>query len=132
MVNWRTVVIGLVLEVILSEFLGVIGISIGAVFGLNGVTIGQIIGYLLATIYVGYSINGNYMNGAIYGAIIGFIGGLVSIIIVGAMYGTFVVTAGSIMALVLQSILYGIIGAVGGIIGFIVRVYFQPAEEPVM
>ena len=57
MVNWRTVVIGFVLAVILSEFLGVIGISIGAVFGLNGGTIGQIIGYLLATIYVGYSIN---------------------------------------------------------------------------
>ena len=130
MVNWRTVIIGFILAVVLSEFLGFIGLTIGAAFGSNVSNTGQIIGYLLATIYVGYSIDGNYINGAIYGAIIGFIGGLVSLIVTGAIFGTFVVTTGSLTVLALESILYGITGAIGGIIGFIISVYFSRKEEP--
>ena len=129
MINWRTLGIGLILAVILSELLGILGLSISAAAGLNWGTIGQIIGYLLATIYVGYSISGNYINGAIYGTIIGFIGGIVSIIIAGTIFGTFEVNSASIMVLVLEAVLYGIVGAVGGILGFIISVYFSTKEE---
>ncbi len=56
-IDWKTVIIGLVLAIVL-------GLILGTILGEWGGTIG----YLLATIYVGYTVGGDYMNGAIHGA----------------------------------------------------------------
>ena len=128
MVNWRTVIIGLILVIILSNVFEIVGMAIGAHSGLLVGFIGQIIGYLLATIYVGYVIEGDYITGAIYGVLVGAIGSILSIVIVGAIFGT--LTTGSMGSLLIGAIFAGIVGAAGGITGFIVKVYRPAKEEP--
>ncbi len=63
-VKWKTVIIGLVLAVILSATIeGLITLLAGMIIGLFG----GAIGFLIATIYVGYTVDGDYKNGAIHG-----------------------------------------------------------------
>ena len=50
-IKWKPVLIGLVIAIILGLLLGILA------------SWGDILGYLIATIYVGYSVDGNYMNG---------------------------------------------------------------------
>ncbi len=56
-VKWTPVIVGLVIAIILGIILE---LFIGSWGGL--------IAYLIATIYVGYTVGGDYMNGAIHGA----------------------------------------------------------------
>ena len=54
MIDWKTVLIGSILAIILTVILSII-------------PLGGVIGYLAVTIYVGYTVGGEYMNGAKHG-----------------------------------------------------------------
>jgi CDP-diglyceride synthetase len=116
-INWVTVrkglVISLILWIILREFAG---------------DIGGIVGFLAATIYVGYKANDDYMNGAAHGALVGIVGGIVggSIILILYLIGLgetakqlWPVT-GVIEAIIII-VLYGIIGGIGGSVGSLIK-----------
>lgn len=106
-INWKTVIIGLIITIILSAI-----IPKGGIFAL-----------ILATIYVGYAIGGNYRNGAINGAIVGvilsIIAGILTDYISGILFEGFSFII--VFLFVIGAITYGIIGAIGGIIGIFIK-----------
>ena len=119
-IKWKTVVIGLVLAVIISS-----GIEwlITILFGMYIGLLGNAIGFLIATSYVGYKVGGDYKNGAIHGAIVGiFMGIIVSIlgIILGVALGGAAGAATGLLGLI-ALLIYAIIGAIGGIIGVLIK-----------
>ena len=134
-INWKILIIGLILAIILSKIIGFTGLILGSTAGIWWNFIGQVIGYILATIYVGYTVGGDYINGGIYGAFIcvigGIIGGILSIIIYSAVFGAFEVTIGSVIGLIPDAILYGIVGSIGGIIGTIIKILGSTKGEVV-
>ena len=73
---------------------------------------GAIIGFLIATIYVGYVVGGDYVNGAIQGALVGIVAAIILFIL--ALIG-FGVAAG-----LTDIIILAIIGAIGGLIGVLI------------
>ena len=111
MINWKNIIIGLVLAIILGNLLSM-------VTGLS-----SYIGFLLATIYVGYAVGGDYTNGAINGALVGVIAAIIVGIIVMITSGvlaegfTFILP----VLLLMGAVVYGIVGAVGGIIGIFIK-----------
>ena len=63
-VKWKLVIIGLVLGIVLSATIEILTTFVaGMIVGLFG----GAIGFLIATSYVGYTIGGDYKNGAIHG-----------------------------------------------------------------
>jgi len=112
MINWKTILIGSLLAVILNLFFSLV------------VPLGGFVGLIIATIYVGYKVGGEYRNGINHGAIVGVISTLIIEIlnliltdpiqleiIIGGEVDAF------ITALLLGIIVMGIIGAIGGFIG---------------
>jgi hypothetical protein len=113
-IKWNTVIIGIVIAFVLNFALSMFAGALGG-----------IIAYLLTTIYIGYKVGGDYRNGAVHGAIVGFvayslvhiIGGIVIVINTGVLSGGFdflvIVSIGVILA--------GIEGAIGGSIGVLIK-----------
>lgn len=100
-VNWRNVIFGSAIGLILLLIFPTIAGSMIAIF--------------LATIYVGFAVRGNYKNGAFNGAIVGI---LVAIIQGLIYYSNNSLDLGTLAIILLaMAITYGIIGIVGGIIG---------------
>jgi hypothetical protein len=102
-------VISLILWIILREFAG---------------DIGGLVGFLAATIYVGYKADDSYMDGAAHGALVGIVGGIVggSIILILYLIGLgdtakqlWPVTG--VIETVVVIVLYAIVGGIGGTIG---------------
>jgi hypothetical protein len=60
-VKWMPVIIGIVIALILGLIIDMVLPGWG------------IIAYIIATAYVGYSVAGGYMNGAIHGALVGVV-----------------------------------------------------------
>ena len=111
MINWRTVIIGIIIGIILDSILVLVGFS-------------AYIGDTVIGIYVGYVVSGGYRNGANHGAIVGASAGTIFTIIniittdpaylqafIGGETGIFGVI------LLLSIIFDGILGAIGGVIG---------------
>ncbi len=112
------IIIGIILAVILAILFKMIA----------GVW-GEYAGLLLATIYVGYSVGGEYTSGIIYGAIVGIIGEIMVGIL--ATIG-FKVVLGAVVLLdtITQIIIWAIIGAIGGIIGVLIKESDLSEEKP--
>jgi hypothetical protein len=100
-VRWNTVLIGVVIAIILGFLLRLVSPS------------GAFIGFLIATIYVGYMIGGDYLNGAVNGALVGIVAAIVLFIL--ALIG-FGVASGLPDIIILT-----VIGAIGGVIGVLIR-----------
>lgn len=85
--------------------------------------IGSVFAIMLATIYVGYATGGNYRNGAFNGVIVGII--LAIIYFITAYYFSGTVIGVSLVMLVLTLlyiiITFAIFGAVGGLIGILIK-----------
>ena len=81
-------IIGIVISIILGEILGIL------------TSWGDVLDILIGAIYVGYSVDGNYMNGAIHGVLVGVIAAvivlLISLLGLGVSYAGDIVAAGFI------------------------------------
>jgi len=115
-VKWTPVIIGLLLAIIL-----------GLLFGMF-ISWGDILGYLIATIFVGYSVGGDYKNGAIHGALVGVDAAIIVLILsllgLGALLASNVIITGLeaiIIVIILALIIGGIFGVIGGIIGVLIK-----------
>lgn len=104
-INWWTLTIGIVVTVFLGFLLGLIG-------------------FIIATTIIGYSVGGDYKNGAIHGALAGIIGGFIVIIIGNIL--KLIVSPGHISLLMIAGtllgvIIYAIAGVVCGAIGALIK-----------
>lgn len=109
MIDWKTVLLGSILAIILTVILSII-------------PFGGIIGYLAVTIYVGYTVGGEYANGAKHGAIVSLITGIFMIMIIsigspGAILESYL----NLFSLILVIGLFCITGTLGGYIGAIIK-----------
>jgi hypothetical protein len=115
-VKWMTLIVGLIIGIIFGSILGIL------------TSWGDIFGYLIAALYVGYVVDGNYKNGAIYGMLIGAVAALIVLILsligLGVPYATNVVAAG-LMAIITVLIFALVIGAVSGALGGIIGVFIK-------
>jgi hypothetical protein len=95
---------------------------------------GEYAGVLLATIYVGFSVSGNYTNGTVHGALVGTIGaiiaGIFSIMGFKALLGI-MEAAGGLDSMILLIIIWAVVGAIGGTIGVIIKELGTSKEKPV-
>jgi hypothetical protein len=111
-INWKVVIIGLLILLTLE-------IIRYTVFG----AFGGIIEYLLATIYVGYAVGGDYRNGAVHGALLGIIFVMISeillIVLIRGLIEEFIVMI--VFLTLFRAISFGIIGLIGGIIGTFIK-----------
>lgn len=120
MVNWKTVVTGLILALILS-----------LVFGILGGSWGTTLGFFLAAIYTGYSAGGDYTNGAIHAGIMSIIYSIIYsglLLIIGTTGDTTNLNPISLIILVFISTI--IKGAIGGNIGVFIKCS-NPKEDKI-
>jgi hypothetical protein len=101
-VNWKNVIIG-----------SAIGFILLFIFP---TPVGSMIAILLATIYVGFAVGGNYKNGAFNGVITGIIIAIIQGVTV-SYYFTMFIFSNLVFLILILGITYGIIGIVGGVIG---------------
>ena len=118
--EWKPIIYSILLALIL-----------GGLFGLLGSWL-YLIGYLIATIYVGYITGGDYKRGVIYGIIVGLIVSIIlnviDMILMSQLLEYGITKFGVITALsplienfVLTVVIAFITGAVGGLIGVFIR-----------
>ncbi len=115
MLNWKSLGFGLILAVILYFMF----LSFG--LGLLG-----ILSFIIAPLIGGYIVGVDAKTGAIHGAIIGFFGSLIAILLFVALVSFYSgpqlsLTVIVIITLILRFIIFGIIGAVMGSIGAILK-----------
>ena len=82
-VKWTPVIIGLLIGIILGEILGIL------------TSWGDIFGYLISTVYVGYSVDKNYTNGAIHGVLVGIVAAIIVLLI--SLFGLSAIYAASVV-----------------------------------
>ena len=109
MINWKAVITGFIVAIVLALiFKQIIG------------GFGSYIGVIIAGVIVGRMVNVNRVNGAIHGGLIGVIGGILEIIILWIVGGWPYLT-GTFAILVTATIIADIfLGAIGGAIGSVV------------
>ena len=116
MVEWKPVIIGLILTIVL-----------GILFGIVGGTWGMYFGVLLAGLVTGYMVDSDIMNGLIHGTLSGAIGGIIMGIITIILASTIVAIGTTIMLSVILLIIFWVIFAgLGGVIGVMIK--GQPTE----
>ncbi|MGZ7119727.1 MAG: DUF5518 domain-containing protein, partial [Methanobacterium sp.] len=117
------IIIASVVAIVLGNILSVSGIHLHA-YGL--------IILLIASIYVGYSVGGDYINGAAHGALFGIVSAAITglaILILGIfigipMFGIESIPFGifmGIFAFVFESIIGFFIGVIGGVMGALIK-----------
>ena len=111
----------------------ILSIILATLFKMVAGSWGEYAGLLLATIYVGFSVSGNYTNGTIHGALVGTMGaiiaGILSIMGFKALLG--IVEAAVGLDIIILIIVWTIVGAVGGTIGVIIKELGASKEKPV-
>ena len=111
----------------------ILAIILAILFKLVAGSWGEYAGLLLATIYVGFSVSGNYANGTIHGALVGttgaIIAGIFSIMGFKALLG--IVEAAASMDIIILIVVWAIVGAIGGTIGVIIKELGVSKEKPV-
>lgn len=121
-IKWKSVVLGCFLAIIISTILS----SIFDV--LLGIRIGNLcnwMGFLLAAVYVSYSLVGGYLKeGVVYGVLIGLIGGVIggilSLIALWLINGSLELSLTRIILdFIANAIVYSTVSAIGGIIGLL-------------
>ena len=112
----------------------ILAIILATLFKMIAGSWGEYTGLLLATIYVGFSVSGNYTNGTIYGALVGTIGaaitGILAIMGFKALLGIVEAVVG-LDIIIMLIIAWAIIGAIGGTIGVIIKGSGTSKEKPV-
>ncbi len=112
----------------------ILSIILATLFKMIAGSWGEYAGLLLATIYVGFSVNGNYLNGTVHGALVGTVGAIITGIfaIMGfkALVGI-VEAAIGLDVMIILIIVWAIIGAIGGTIGVIIKESGTSKEKPV-
>ncbi|SCG85180.1 DUF5518 domain-containing protein [Methanobacterium congolense] len=121
-IKWKSVVFGCFLAIIISTILS-------SVFDvLLGIRIGNLwnwMGFLLAAVYVSYSLGGGYLKeGVVYGVLIGLIGGVIggilSLIALWLINGSLELSLTRIILdFLVNAIVYSTVSAIGGIIGLL-------------
>jgi len=110
----------------------ILAIILATLFKMVAGSWGEYAGLLLATIYVGFSISGNYTNGTIHGALVGTMGaviaGILSIMGFKAVLG--IVEAAIGLDIIILIIVWTIVGAIGGTIGFVIKELGTSKEKP--
>jgi len=104
-IHWKTLIFGIVVTAFLGFLLGLIGI-------------------IIATLCVGYSVNKNYKNGAIHGGLAGIIGGII-VLVIGNIPKIITLSNHSnseyifplITGTLISIIIFGLISAICGVIG---------------
>jgi len=123
MVEWKPVIVGLILAIVL-----------GILFGILGGTWGMYFGVLLAGLVTGYMVDRDIRDGMIHGALSGAIGGIIMAIITIILAST-IVTIGMTIALsvILLIIFWVIFAGIGGVIGVMIKgqTTERTAKEPV-
>ena len=111
----------------------ILAIILATLFKMVAGSWGEYAGLLLATIYVGFSVSGNYTNGTIHGALVGTMGaiiaGILSIMGFKALLG--IVEAAVGLDIIILIIVWTIVGAIGGTIGVIIKELGASKEKPV-
>lgn len=111
----------------------ILAIILATLFKMIAGSWGEYAGLLLATIYVGFSVSGNYTNGTIHGALVGTMGaiiaGILSIMGFKALLG--IVEAAVGLDIIILIIVWTIVGAIGGTIGVIIKELGASKEKPV-
>lgn len=107
MINWKAVLTGLIITIIialiLNPFIG---------------EFGSYTGIIIAGMIVGYCVKRNTANGIIHGALIGITGGIAAVIILIIVGGFFIVKV-EIYGLLIKTGVDIVLGAVGGAAGTI-------------
>jgi len=107
MINWKAVLTGLIITIIialiLNPFIG---------------EFGSYTGIVIAGMIVGYRVKRNTANGIIHGALIGVTGGIAAVIILIVVGGVFIVKV-EIYGLLIKTGFDIVLGAVGGAAGTI-------------
>lgn len=107
MINWKAILIGFILTIILALFLNPL---IGE--------FGSYISIIIAGIVVGYLVKGSFKIGAIHGALIGVIGGLFALIIL-FLIGGFLIVNAEVFNFLIRMVIDIVLGAIGAILGTI-------------
>lgn len=116
MINWKAIIIGFFVSIVLGTLLGFIIPLIGG-----------ILSTLLAGIIVGYISNGSLSNGAINGAVMGFLSRIIESIIILYIGWAFIDTLGYIIVsigvlfILFLALFHIIIAAIGGAIGSAIK-----------
>ena len=112
----------------------ILAIILATLFKMIAGSWGEYAGLLLATIYVGFSVSGNYTNGTIHGALVGIIGaaitGIIAIMGFKALVGI-VETVIGLDIMIILIIIWAIIGAIGGTIGVLIKESGTSKGKPV-
>ena len=115
-IKWTPVIVGLLLAIIL-----------GLLFGMF-ISWGDILGYLIATIFVGYLVGGDYKNGAVHGALVGVDASIIILILSllgwdGLLASDVIITGlgAIIIVIILALIIGGFFGVIGGLIGVLIK-----------
>lgn len=111
----------------------ILAIILATLFKMVAGSWGEYAGLLLATIYAGFSVSGNYTNGTIHGALVGTMGaiiaGILSIMGFKALLG--IVEAAVGLDIIILIIVWTIVGAIGGTVGVIIKELGASKEKPV-
>ncbi len=112
----------------------ILAIILATLFKMIAGSWGEYAGLLLATVYVGFSVSGNYKNGTIHGVLVGIIAAIITVILAvmgfKALLGITETTVGPDIMIMLI-IVWAIIGAAGGTIGVIIKESGTSKEKPV-
>ena len=111
----------------------ILAIILATLFKMVAGSWGEYAGLLLATIYVGFSVSGNYTNGTIHGALVGTMGAIIAGIlsIMGFKVLLGIVEAAVGLDIIILIIVWTIVGAIGGTIGVIIKELGASKEKPV-
>jgi hypothetical protein len=117
--NWKAIILGVVLTIIL-------GIGLKYVIP----TYSGVISLIVSCIVVGYLAKGHVMNGAIHGGAVGAIEGIIAIILAFISFGG-ATWAGNVTMILLIALIGDIsLGIIGGTIGNVIQMFAGKKDTP--
>jgi hypothetical protein len=115
-IKWKTLIIGVIIAFILAYTIPLIPFFTG--LG----EIGAFMGFVIATVYVGYAVGADFKNGALNGMLVGIIISLISEIQVLIYNGVFLGLTNEMVSYLLYVVIfYAIAGAIAGFIGSLIK-----------